>query len=259
MDEKGVGPFKLEARGVTLRLDGKTVLDRISLGVAEGETLVILGPSGSGKSMLLRTLVRLHAADEGTVLLDGGPVSDIDPVDLRQRVNLVQQQPAMLEGTVEENLRYGPELAGVPPKEIGERIAKALEDSSLAEDFLFRRAEKLSGGERQRVAIARAHAMRPEVLLLDEPTAALDPRTTRNVEEAISRLKEEGYTLIVVTHDIEQASRLGDRTVMLRRGRVIASGESDSLIEELDPEVRTQYMGEFRCCHEHPEEVTEDG
>jgi energy-coupling factor transporter ATP-binding protein EcfA2 len=252
------GPFKLEARGVTLRLDGKSVLDDISLGVGEGETLVVLGPSGSGKSMLLRTLVRLNAAAEGTILLDGGPVAELDPVELRRRVNLVQQQPAMLEGTVEENLRYGLELASVPPREIGERISKAMEDASLEEAILFRRAEKLSGGERQRVAIARAHAMRPEVMLLDEPTAALDPRTTRNVEDAINRLKEEGYTMIVVTHDIDQATRLGDRTVMLRQGRVIASGDSNSLIDELDPEVRAQYLGEFRCCHDHDEEVMED-
>jgi energy-coupling factor transporter ATP-binding protein EcfA2 len=258
MAKEKVGPFKLEARGVTLRLDGKRVLDDISMGVREGETLVVLGPSGSGKSMLLRTLVRLNPASEGTILLDGSPVEDLDPVELRRRVNLVQQQPAMLEGTVEENLRYGLELASVPPRDIGERISKALEDASLEEAILFRRAEKLSGGERQRVAIARAHAMRPEVLLLDEPTAALDPRTTRNVEDAINRLREEGYTMIVVTHDVDQATRLGDRTVMLRQGSVIASGDSDSLIEVLDPEVRAQYMGELRCCHELDEEVTED-
>ncbi len=243
--------LKLEVRGLTLELDGREVLDGIDLNVRAGETLVLLGPSGAGKSMLLRTIVRLTPVTGGQVLLDGQSVEEVAPEELRRRVNLVQQGPAMLEGTVGENLRFGPELAGVPEDEVRSRIERALADACLDEGFLERNAERLSGGERQRVAIARAHAMRPEVLLLDEPTAALDPRTTHEVEQAILRMKGAGmFTLVVVTHDLEQAKRLGDRTVLLRLGRVVAEGPSDTLLESLDPEEKGLYLGELERWRE---------
>jgi len=237
---------KLEVRQVVLELEGRRVLDRVDIAIHGGETLCILGGSGAGKSMLLRTMVRLHEPTSGEVLLDGRPVSELEPPVLRRRVNLVQQSPAMLEGTVEENLRFGLSLAGVPAEETGRRISAALEAASLEPSFLERRAERLSGGERQRVAIARAHALRPEVLLLDEPTAALDPRRTREVERAVLRLREDpSFTLVVVTHDVDQATRLGDRTVLLRLGRVVAEGDSGTLLETMDAEERGLYMGEL--------------
>ena len=242
---------KLEVRGLTLELDGRKVLDGIDLTIGAGETLVLLGPSGAGKSMLLRTIVRLTPATGGQVLLDGRPVEELAPEELRRRANLVQQGPAMLEGTVGDNLRFGPELAGVAEDEVSSRIDRALEDACLDDGFLERTAERLSGGERQRVAIARAHAMRPEVLLLDEPTAALDPRTTHVVEQAILRMKAAGmFTLVVVTHDLEQAKRLGDRTVLLRLGRVVAEGPSDTLMEKLDPKEKGMYLGELERWRE---------
>jgi energy-coupling factor transporter ATP-binding protein EcfA2 len=151
---------------------------------------------------------------------------------------------------VEDNIMFGLEMAGVPEAEARERALEALEVAALDGSFMGRRAEKLSGGERQRVAIARAYALRPEVLLLDEPTAALDPRRTREVEAAILKLKEgTSMTLVIVTHDIEQARRLGDRTIMLRQGRVVAEGDSDTLMEDLDPEERSLYLGELERWH----------
>ena len=222
------------------------MLDLVDLGVSKGETLCILGPSGAGKSMFLRTVVRLHEHTSGEVLLDGDSIFKISPQDLRRRVAFVPQSPAMLDGSVEQNLRFGLDLAGVPREEADSRIKEALKDASLDEGFLTRTALKLSGGERQRVAIARAHAMCPEVLLLDEPTAALDPRTTRTVEDAILRLKSErGFTMVIVTHDVEQSKRLGDRTVLMREGRVIAVGDSDTIIDDLDPKERNRYLGEL--------------
>jgi putative ABC transport system ATP-binding protein len=253
------GNVKMEIRGLALTLGGRQVLQGIDLVLREGETLCIVGASGAGKSMLLRTIVRLHKATEGEVILDGDSTKSLGMEELRRRVNLVPQQPAMLEGTVEENLRFGPDLAGIPVSVLGKRIRTAMEDACLDEGFLFRRADRLSGGERQRVAIARAHAMRPEVLLLDEPTAALDPRMTHEVEKAILRLKEErGFTMMVVTHDVDQASRLGDRTVLLRRGRVVATGDSATLLDELDPEERARYMGELAKWREDGEEAMDD-
>ncbi len=242
---------KLEVRGLVLDLDGRRVLDRVDLTVHEGETLCILGGSGAGKSVLLRTLVRLHEPTSGRVMLDGRPVSELEPSVLRRRVNLVQQSPAMLEGTVEENLRFGLALAGVPAGEAEGRVSAALEAAALEPSFLGRRAERLSGGERQRVAIARAHALRPEVLLLDEPTAALDPRRTRDVERAVLRLSDDpAFTLVVVTHDVEQAARLGDRTVLLRLGRVVAEGDSDTVMDTMDPGERGLYLGELEQWEE---------
>jgi putative ABC transport system ATP-binding protein len=246
---------KLEITDLTLEVDGRTILEGISLDVHRGETVCILGGSGAGKSMLLRTIVRLHEPTQGHILLDGEPITAMDPSTLRRRVSLVQQSPAMLEGTVEENIRFGLELAGAGPEIVKERIDASLKAASLDEDFLGRRAEKLSGGERQRVAIARAHALCPEAFLLDEPTAALDPRRTMEVERAIQSLKGEAdFMMIIVTHGMEQARRLGDRTVLMGRGRIIAEGDSGSLLEDLDPEVRARYMGELANMeHEHKE------
>jgi putative ABC transport system ATP-binding protein len=246
---------KLEITELSLELGGRTILEDISLDVHHGETVCILGGSGAGKSMLLRTIVRLHEPTKGRILLDGEPVTAMDPSTLRRRVSLVQQSPAMLEGTVEENIRFGLELVGAGPEVIRERIDASLKAASLDESFLGRRAEKLSGGERQRVAIARAHALCPEVFLLDEPTAALDPRRTMEVERAIQSLKGDAdFMMIIVTHDVEQARRLGDRTVLMRRGRIVAEGDSGSLIEDLDPEERARYMGELACMEHEDKE-----
>lgn len=251
---------KLETKGITLEMDGARILDEVDLTVADGETLCILGGSGAGKSMLLRTVVRLHEPTAGEMLLDGTSNCDMDPSTLRRRVCLVQQAPAMLEGTVEDNLGFGLELLGLGPDEIPDRIERALGVAALDPSFLSRRAVKLSGGERQRVAIARAYALRPEVLLLDEPTAALDPRRTREVEKAILGLKREGgLTLVIVTHDPEQARRLGDRTVLMRLGRVVAEGPSNTLLEELEHEERGQYLGELERWEEEREESGADG
>ena len=250
----------LELRGVGLELDGERVLEEVDLSIAEGETVCILGGSGAGKSMLLRTVVRLHEPTAGEVFLDGTSNCDIEPSSLRRRVGLVQQSPAMLEGSVEDNLMFGLRLADVGPDEAARNIDRALEVASLDPSFLSRRAERLSGGERQRVAIARAYALRPEVLLLDEPTAALDPRRTREVEEAILGLKREGgLTLVIVTHDPDQARRLGDRTVLMRLGRVVAEGPSATLMDELDPEERAQYLGELERWEMEHEESGTDG
>jgi len=237
-------------RKLTLDLEGKRILDEVDMGIGEGEAFCVLGGSGAGKSMMLRTIVRLHEPATGEILLDGDTICELEPSTLRRRVSLVQQSPAMLDGTVKDNLMFGLDLAGVPPEEAERRAVDALRVSALDSSFLGRRADKLSGGERQRVAIARAYALRPEVLLLDEPTAALDPGRTREVEAAILKLKEETtVTLVIVTHDIEQARRLGDRTIMLRQGRVVAEGDSYTLMDDLDHEERARYLGELEIGH----------
>jgi ABC-type proline/glycine betaine transport system ATPase subunit len=258
-DDTSKGPM-LRTDDLVLEIGRNRILDKVNVEVRRGETLCVLGPSGAGKSMLLRAIVRLTPIKSGDVLLDGLSFDGMDPAELRRRVSLVQQQAPMLEGTVEDNLRFGPEMAGAPPVEIGGRIREALRDALLDEGFLFRKAEKLSGGERQRVAMARAISMMPEVLLLDEPTAGLDPRTRRAVEDTILRLqRDRGLTMVIVTHDVDQSCRLGDTTVLLRRGRVIAVGDSKRLMDELEPDERDAYLGELERWEREHEEVTEDG
>jgi putative ABC transport system ATP-binding protein len=180
------------------------VLRGLSLSIEPGATAVV-GPSGCGKSTLLRLLNRLADPDEGTVRFHGEDVRELDPLDLRRRAALVPQLPAPLPGTVADNVRYGPALSGnhVDP-------LRPLELAGLDSSYADRDARRLSVGEQQRVMLARALALDPEVLLLDEPTAALDERAKSGVEETLARLT---CSTLLVTHERAQAERLAERVV----------------------------------------------
>ena len=192
---------------------GAVVLDDLSLTIGDGAT-AITGPSGSGKSTLLRLLNRLADPDRGTVHYRGRDVRDYDVLALRREVGLVPQLPALLEGSVADNVRYGPRLAG-RDADIGSALARAGLDASFAD----RRADRLSVGEQQRVMLARALALEPKVLLLDEPTAALDERSKDAVERTLLDLRGQ-VSFVLVTHERAQAERLADRTLWLEDGRL---------------------------------------
>jgi putative ABC transport system ATP-binding protein len=193
------------------------VLRDLDLAIADGATAV-LGPSGSGKSTLLRLLDRLADPDAGTVRFRGADVRSLDPLDLRRRAVLVPQLPAPLPGTVAANVRYGPGLVG---REIDPRPLLAM--AGLAEDFTERDARRLSVGEQQRMMLARALALEPEVLLLDEPTAALDDEAKEGVERTLAELRgRAGLSLVLVTHEAAQADRLAERVVRIADGGVSA-------------------------------------
>jgi len=199
---------------VSVARGGRPVLRGLDLAIEVGATAV-LGPSGSGKSTLLRLLDRLADPDEGSVRFRGRDVRELDPLELRRRAVLVPQLPAPVPGTVAENVTYGPALLGrdVDP-------GPPLEQAGLDRSFADRDAARLSVGEQQRVMLARALALEPEVLLLDEPTAALDELATAAVERALDRLRgRSGLSLVLVTHDRSQARRLSGRVVELRDGR----------------------------------------
>ena len=203
------GLFTLE--GVDAARGGRPVLDALDLDLEEGATAV-LGPSGSGKSTLLRLLNRLADPDGGTVRFRGRDVRSLDPLELRRRAGLVPQLPALLPGTVAENVRYGPSLCGREAD-----VERQLELAGLDGSYAERQGDRLSVGEQQRVMLARALALEPEVLLLDEPTSALDDRTRAGVEATIARLVSDlGVSAVIVTHDRGQAKRLARRTVELR-------------------------------------------
>ena len=191
------------------------MLRELDLEIALGATAV-LGPSGAGKSTLLRLLNRLADPDAGTVRFHGDDVLELDPLELRRRAVLVPQVPAPLPGTVAENVRYGPGLLG---REVDPERCRRM--AGLDGGFAERDARRLSVGEQQRVMLARSLALEPEVLLLDEPTAALDEAAKEGVERTLADLGgRSGLSLVVVTHEAAQAERLADRVVRLADGRV---------------------------------------
>jgi putative ABC transport system ATP-binding protein len=197
--------------------DGRPVLRELGLEIGE-ESTAVLGPSGAGKSTLLRLLNRLADPDQGRVLFRGQDVRDLDVLELRRRAVLVPQVPAPLPGTVADNVRFGPQLAGRAAD-----VERALSLAELAPDYAERDAARLSVGEQQRVMLARAVALEPDVLLLDEPTSALDPDARAGVERALLDLRERvRISTVLVTHDRAQAERLAATIVELRDGRARA-------------------------------------
>jgi len=217
--------FELE--DVTYSRGGAVVLRGVDARLPVGASSVV-GPSGSGKSTLLRLLNRLADPDSGRVAYEGADVRERDPLALRREVSLVPQLPALIEGTVHDNVAYGPRLAGHSFD-----ARSCLELSGLDPAFEDRDASKLSVGEQQRVMLARALALEPRVLLLDEPTSALDQAAREAVETTLRRLRARtAISLVLVTHDVAQARRLAEYVVRIDAGRVIAHGSAAELLAE---------------------------
>ncbi|HMK92532.1 MAG TPA: phosphate ABC transporter ATP-binding protein [Thermoleophilia bacterium] len=196
----------------------------MSFSVPAARFFTILGPSGSGKSTLLRCLNRLVKPTSGTIELDGADAVALPVQELRRRVGMVFQTAALFDGTVIDNVLYGPRLRHEHVDDV-EFARGLLQRVGLPRDFAPKAVGELSGGEAQRVSLARALANRPEVLLLDEPTASLDPTASAQVERLLLELAaEHDLTYLFVTHNIEQARRLGDRGLLLVDGRVVEQG-----------------------------------
>ncbi|HET6830809.1 MAG TPA: ATP-binding cassette domain-containing protein [Solirubrobacterales bacterium] len=204
------------------------VLRELSAELPEGVSAIV-GPSGSGKSTLLRLLDRLSDPDSGTVRFRGTDTREIDPLRLRREVALVAQLPALLEGTVADNLRFAADLAGHETDP--ESLPRLLELAGLERSFADRDVERLSVGEQQRAMIARALALEPGVLLLDEPTSALDERTRDSIERTVADLgRRLGASIVIVTHDPAQARRLASWTVEIDSGRTVRQGPASEVL-----------------------------
>lgn len=203
----------LEVEHLSRNIAGRPVITDLSFTLEAGQTVTVTGASGSGKTTLLRLLVRLDPPDAGVVRLHGQDTAAMDPRALRRRMAYVAQDPEMLPGTVMDNLRAGPRLFGeeIDPEE-ARRVLRLLGLEGREED----QARELSAGQRLRVALARALQNRPDVLLLDEPTAKLDDVSRRRVEELLGDLVDRlDVGLVMVTHDDRQAERLGQNVVRL--------------------------------------------
>lgn len=211
-------PASLEARQLRKSYEGRVLLDGVDLRLAPRTVTTLGGPSGGGKTTLLRILGQLSDPDHGQVLLDDEDVRTLEPRAVRRRIALVAQAPAMFPGTVLDNVRTGPRLAGddLPQSTARELIVRA----GLEPQFLDQDARALSGGEKLRVAVARALALRPEIWLLDEPTAALDPDRAHTLLSLLRELVAGGAAMLVVTHDERALERLDGRNLVLAAGRL---------------------------------------
>jgi osmoprotectant transport system ATP-binding protein len=235
----------IELQQVTKRYGEVLAVDGVSLTVREGELLILLGDSGSGKTTTLKTVNRLIEPSSGKILLDGENVGGVAPHVLRRRIGYVFQKVGLFPHlTVAENIGITPSLLGWDRSRIRERVDELLEMVELDPDLMRERSpSELSGGQQQRVGVARALATAPRLMLLDEPFGALDPLTRDRVQQSFLRIRRvTGLTAIFVTHDMVEALILGDRIAVMREGRLVQVGTPNQLLVEPADEYVAQLM-----------------
>ncbi len=230
---------KMRATDLTVRYGAKEAIKSVSLDVRANEILALIGPSGCGKSTFLRSLNRMNDTVEGVTItgsveLDGEPIygADIDPVLVRRRVGMVFQRSNPFPKSIFENVAYGLRIAGERDSSIiAGTVERALRQGALwdeVKDRLHESGLSLSGGQQQRLCIARALAVEPEVLLMDEPASALDPIATAKIEDLVSELREI-VTIVIVTHSMQQAARVSQRTGFFYMGRLVEIDETTNI------------------------------
>ena len=228
----------LSIKNLNLHYGDFHALKNVNMEIPKNEITAFIGPSGCGKSTLLKTLNRMNDLVEGCrvdgdIRLDGADIyKEIDPNELRKRVGMVFQKPNPFPMSIYDNIAYGPRTHGVHSKsKLDEIVEKSLTDAAIwdeVKDRLKKSALGMSGGQQQRLCIARALAVQPEVLLMDEPTSALDPISTSKIEDLALLLKK-SYTIVIVTHSMQQATRISDRTAFFLLGEVVEQGGTDQI------------------------------
>jgi len=235
----------ISIRGVNFYYGTVRALTDISMKFRKNKVTALIGPSGCGKSTLLRLLNRMNDLIDGTkvegeILFEDTNIyaPDVDPVEIRRKIGMVFQKPNPFPKTIYDNISYGPKLNGVSSKAMDALVEQSLKQAVLwdeVKDILNKSAMNLSGGQQQRLCIARALAMKPDILLMDEPTSALDPISTAKIEELIEELKE-NYTIIIVTHNMQQAARVSDETAFFYLGNLIEYNKTEKIFTK--PEVK---------------------
>ncbi len=243
---------KVATENLSLWYGTTQALDDITMEVPQNQVTALIGPSGCGKSTLLRCFNRMNdvipkCRIEGTVYFDGENIyyQGVDPVEIRKRVGMVFQKPNPFPKSIYENIAYGPKIHGIKKKDALDGIVEqSLRDAALwteVSDRLEDSAMGLSGGQQQRLCIARALAIEPEVILMDEPCSALDPIATAKIEDLINELKV-NYTVIIVTHNMQQAARVSDHTGFMYLGRLVEFGDTDQIFENPAEALTEEYI-----------------
>jgi phosphate transport system ATP-binding protein len=243
----------IDVQGLNFYYGRKKALEDISIGIPAKLVTAFIGPSGCGKSTFLRTLNRMNdiipgTRVEGRVLIDGDDIyrPGTDVVALRRRVGMVFQKSNPFPKTIFDNVAYGLRINGLARSraELQGRVEESLRAAAIwdeVKDRLQESALALSGGQQQRLCIARALAIRPQILLMDEPASALDPIATQRIEELIYQLKTE-YTIVIVTHNMQQAARVSDRTAFFWLGRLVEYGPTDRIFTNPAEKLTEDYV-----------------
>lgn len=253
--------FHLETKDINVWFGARHVLKDVNLQFPNNKVTALIGPSGCGKSTFIRTLNRMHelipgAGLSGEVLLDGEDIygEAVDPVDVRIKIGMVFQKPNPFPTmSIKDNVMSGIKLSGVSRSDTADLVERSLKRAAMwneVKDRLSDPAISLSGGQQQRLCIARSLAMNPDVLLMDEPCSALDPGSTRRIEETILELKE-NVTIVIVTHNMQQAQRISDQTAFFLAedntpGYVVEFGETQQIFYgPIDPRTNEYVNGRF--------------
>ncbi len=242
----------VRAEQVRLYYSNAEALKNITMDFPRYEVTALIGPSGCGKSTLLRCLNRMNdlidnVRTTGRIEFDGQDINDkaVDVIELRRRVGMVFQKPTPFPKSIYENVAYGLRIAGVRQKNtLDETVEKSLRRAALwdeVKDRLHESALGFSGGQHQRLCIARAIAVNPEIILMDEPCSALDPRSTARIEDLIAQLRGE-YTIIIVTHNMQQAARVSDWAAFLYEGALVEFGPTEKLFTKPDRKETEDYI-----------------
>ena len=245
---------KIAVRNLDLYYGEKQALKDVNMNIKEGKVTALIGPSGCGKSTFIRTLNKMNDLIDnvkiyGEIDLDGDDINKQNVIDLRTKVGMVFQKPNPFPMSIYDNITYGPKIQGIKDKKELDRIVEeSLKGAAIwdeVKDRLKSSALGLSGGQQQRLCIARAIAMKPEVILMDEPTSALDPISTGKVEELIEELKGK-YTIVIVTHNMQQANRISDDTAFFLNGEVVEFNDTRSIFENpMDKRTEDYINGRF--------------